>query len=107
MSFRWNFPIFFRNCGVEANIRPAIYHFMSKPKPWDGTFPPWSRKFYRPYLELLAEFPDLAAYAKPMPLQRKLKYLTQQNIKRLQETFAWRLSPRRQGILTYEAAAKY
>jgi lipopolysaccharide biosynthesis glycosyltransferase len=105
MSFQWNFPIFFRNCGVERRIRPAIYHFMSKPKPWNGVFPPWNKHFFMPYVELLREYPALAAHSKPMPLKSLVKYAAQQRVKQVQETFSWRLSGRRRGILAYHEAA--
>jgi lipopolysaccharide biosynthesis glycosyltransferase len=107
MSFRWNFPIFFRNCAVEARIYPAIYHFMSKPKPWNGIFPPWNRSFYEPYVQLSREFPALAAYSPPMSLKTHIKYSLQQRVKKLQETISWRLSDRRQAILSYHEAGKF
>jgi len=106
MSFRWNFPIFFRNCGVEANIQPAIYHFMSKPKPWNGVFPPWNASFFEPYARLLGEYPGLAAYAPAMPVRLRVKYFLQQRVKKLQETASWRFSSRREGVLRYYEAAR-
>jgi lipopolysaccharide biosynthesis glycosyltransferase len=106
MSMRWNFPIFLRNCGVEADIQPAIYHFMSKPKPWQGAFPPWNASFYLPYVGLLSEYPGLGAYAPPMPARLRAKYFLQQRVKWLQETVAWRFSGRRLGVLKYDKAAR-
>ncbi len=106
MSFRWNFPIFFRNCGVERTLRPRVYHFMSKPKPWQGVFPPWNRSFAKPYRDLIAQHPETMPFSEPLSLPRHIRYLLQQNIKRLQETVTWRYSRRREFILEFDAAAK-
>jgi lipopolysaccharide biosynthesis glycosyltransferase len=106
MSFRWNFPIFFRNCGVEDAIFPGIYHFMSKPKPWHGSFAPWTQEFVTPYTALSMRYPGLAALIPPMRRKDRLKYKLQQNFKRVQETLTWRLTARRDGILAFNAAAK-
>ncbi len=102
MSFRWNFPIFFRNCGVEKPLAPRVYHFMSKPKPWNGAFPPWNSKFVEPYTQLIAEYPDLSAHSKTLPLSAHIKYLAQQYFKGANETITWRFSGRRPSILEFE-----
>jgi lipopolysaccharide biosynthesis glycosyltransferase len=107
MSFRWNFPIFFRNCAVERPIHPHIYHFMSNPKPWHGSFPPWNRGFFAPYERLKSEYPQISAYSKAMPLQVQVRYCFQQYFKWIQETFTWRLSGRRAAILEFDAATKF
>ncbi len=105
LSFRWNFPIFFRNCGVEAAIGPSIYHFMSKPKPWQGNFRPWDSGFCAPYAGLIRDYPALAAHVSPMKFQHMLKYQVLQNFKWLQETIVWRWSKRRKSILEFNRAA--
>jgi lipopolysaccharide biosynthesis glycosyltransferase len=107
MSFRWNFPIFFKNCGVESAIAPRVFHFMSKPKPWDGVFLPWNRSFVDPYTDLIAKYPELEAYAKKMPLKARTKYLGQQYYKCILETLTWRYSSRRPAILEFEAATRF
>lgn len=107
MSFRWNFPIFFRNCGVESAITPRIFHFMSKPKPWNGVFLPWNRSFVEPYAKLIAKYPELQAYSKKMSLLVHTKYLGQQYYKCILETITWRYSGRRPAILEFEAATKF
>jgi lipopolysaccharide biosynthesis glycosyltransferase len=107
MSFRWNFPIFFRNCGVEAPLAPRVYHFMSKPKPWNGAFPPWNRKFVEPYTKLISEYPELKAHSKKLPLSAHIKYLGQQYSKRANETITWRFSTRRRAILEFDAATRF
>jgi lipopolysaccharide biosynthesis glycosyltransferase len=105
MSFKWNFPIFFRNCGVESEIAPGVYHFMSKPKPWHGNFRPWNASFCAPYARLIREYPALAGQVTALPLQKRIKYFALQNFKWLQETFVWRLSTRRKAILEFNRAA--
>ena len=108
MSYQWNFPIFFKNCGVEAQISPRIHHFMSKPKPWNGVFPPWNRDFVEPYAKLIAEYPELRGYLKnKFSFWTRMKYLGQQYYKRVGETITWRYSRRRATILEFNAAAKF
>jgi lipopolysaccharide biosynthesis glycosyltransferase len=104
MSFRWNFPIFFRNCGVESEIGPGIYHFMSKPKPWHGNFKPWNARFCAPYATLIREYPALAGVVTELPRLKRLKYFLLQNFKWVQETLVWRLSARRTAILEFNRA---
>jgi lipopolysaccharide biosynthesis glycosyltransferase len=107
MSFRWNFPIFFRNCGVETAIAPRIYHFMSKPKPWDGVFRPWNRRFFEPYGKLIAQYPELRAYTKKLSPKMRRKYFYQQYYKYVVETITWRYSGRRPAILAFNAATRF
>jgi lipopolysaccharide biosynthesis glycosyltransferase len=107
MSFRWNFPIFFRNCGVEAAIKPGVYHFMSKPKPWNGNFRPWNKEFCAPYAKLISEYPQLANHVGPFPVAKQAKYIALQNFKWLQETVVWRMSERRNAILRFNEAAAF
>jgi lipopolysaccharide biosynthesis glycosyltransferase len=107
MSFGWNFPIFFRNCGVEKSLAPRVYHFMSKPKPWNGVFPPWNNNFVQPYRKLISEYPDFGAHSKKLPLSAHIKYLGQQYFKRANETITWRFSGRRPAILAFEKAVLF
>jgi hypothetical protein len=104
LSFRWNFPIFFRNCGVEPAIAPVVYHFMSSPKPWQGNFPPWNAEAVTPYRALLRQYPQLDAYRTSFSLLRTGRYLLQQRLKKVTELAAWRFSSRRARILTSEQA---
>jgi lipopolysaccharide biosynthesis glycosyltransferase len=102
LSLRWNFPIFLRNCGVEDEIGPAMYHFMAQPKPWHGEFRPWDRRFTMLYATLLTAHPALQGYVQRMPGIRRTRYLLQQNAKWAGEAVAWRYSVRRQRSLDYE-----
>lgn len=103
MSLKWNFPIFMRNCRVEEQVKPIIYHFSSSPKPWNGNFPPWNQKATLPYVELIRRYPVLSQYVPLFSRKRKLKYFLQQRIKRCHETIAWGLSSRRKRILEHES----
>lgn len=105
VSMKWNFPIFLRNCGLDNEIGPAILHFMSQPKPWDGDFPPWGTRSFRPYLDLIRTYPYLRPYYPPFPPARRAKYLLQQRLKSGLERLAWGLTSRRARILEYEALA--
>lgn len=102
LSLAWNFPIFMRNAGVESIIRPAILHFMSKPKPWFGNFPPWTAKSTAPYRDVLQRYPALAAYHAPVSRRRILRYQLQQHYKQAIESFSWGFGDRRRRILRYE-----
>ncbi|MGI4746181.1 MAG: glycosyltransferase family 8 protein [Janthinobacterium lividum] len=105
LSLAWNFPIFMMNAGVEADIAPRIYHFMSKPKPWEGVFPPWTRSAQAPYDAIVQRFPDLHPYRGSMGPGTRLRYHLQQRYKKVLETLTWSRSARRQHILDYERLA--
>ena len=102
LSLAWNFPIYMRNARVEHAIRPRVVHYMSKPKPWDGAFPPWTSAIHRIYLDIATQFPEIAAWHCPMPVRRRLRYHAQQRYKRVVESFTWGLSKKRARILDYE-----
>ncbi len=103
MSLAWNFPIFMRNARVEAAINPRMYHFMSKPKPWQGTFAPWTAQAHQPYVDLVRRYPALAAYNRGMPPHWRVRYKLQQLYKQATETCTWGFGERRGRILRYEA----
>jgi len=102
MSLAWNFPIFMLNCRVAGAIAPRILHFMSDPKPWHGTFAPWTRAAHTPYTELLTRHPELRAFHRPMPTRTQLRYQLQQRYKQALETATWGFTPKRARILSYE-----
>ena len=102
LSLAWNFPMFMRNTGTEREIAPRIHHFMSKPKPWEGNFPPWDAASCRPYRDALARHPDLHDHVGGMSRGRTLRYHLQQRYKKGLETFTWRFSAKRDRILRYE-----
>jgi lipopolysaccharide biosynthesis glycosyltransferase len=89
MSFKWNFPVFLMNYGFEPIIDPRIYHFMSNPRPWQGSFPPWGPKWQSRYSELVREFPGLKPYFVSLPPAKHLKYYLQQHYKKVVEGRFW------------------
>jgi len=104
MSLAWNFPIFMRNSRVESTIKPKITHFMSNPKPWYGSFPPWTVVSHEPYSETLKKYPALGPFNTVMPLRRRAVYHLQQRGKKVFETLTWGFSAKRARILSYEAS---
>jgi hypothetical protein len=102
MSIRFNFPIFLRNCRVEAQLVPAIYHFMSNPKPWNGNFPPWSQWATLPYSSISQKYPKLSRYQAPFSSWKKARYALQQRVKQVDESLTWGLTWRRSEVLSYE-----
>ena len=105
MSYKWNFPIFFLDCGFRGLIEPTIYHFMSNPRPWNGSFRPWGWSWYEPYLVVVKEHPELRRFHKPFGLLRSMRYVVQQNVKSMLELPAWTSSTVRERIACYEAEA--
>ena len=104
MSLAWNFPIFLRNCGVEGEVQPRVYHFMSNPKPWHGSFPPWNARFAEPYRELTQRYPQLAPFCPRMKPSLRLLYQIKQRKKRFTEGLAWSNGKRRARLRAYQAA---
>jgi lipopolysaccharide biosynthesis glycosyltransferase len=92
MSFKWNFPVFLLNSGISDVIEPRVFHFMSNPRPWQGSFEPWGKKWHQNYLNVLGEFPQLAPYSLSLSGPRYLKYFLQQHYKKQIETVTWRRS---------------
>jgi lipopolysaccharide biosynthesis glycosyltransferase len=107
MSLAWNFPIFMLNARVADIIRPAVYHFMSRPKPWQGPFPPWTAAAQAVYTTALRCHPALAAYHRPFPIRQQVRYHMQQRYKRLTETVTWGFNRRRDRILDYERTVEF
>jgi lipopolysaccharide biosynthesis glycosyltransferase len=104
MSLAWNFPVFLRNSRVQSEIKPKITHYMSSPKPWHGSFPPWTTADCEPYAAALRHYPALAPFTIGMPLLRRAIYHLQQRGKSVSVIFTWGLSERRSRILSYEAS---
>jgi lipopolysaccharide biosynthesis glycosyltransferase len=105
MSYRWNFPIFFLNFGFENFINPNIYHFMSNPRPWNGAFHPWRERWYAPYPRLGEIYPELKAFLNKFGAVITMRYLAQQQIKRVLEGPTWRSRMVRERLLRNEQDA--
>ncbi len=107
MSLAWNYPVFLRNSRIETKIKPRIKHFMSSPKPWHGSFPPWTQADCDPYQAAIDKFPALEALRpKPLSIRDRVMYHLQQNGKRIVESLSWGRSKRRTRILHYQDACQ-
>ncbi len=73
-SIRWNFPRFMLGLPVEEELKPAIVHFVSHPKPWHGRFPPFTDKWVAPYEEIVARHPRLAPYRPTLDIPHRAVY---------------------------------
>lgn len=80
-SFRWNYPAFFIGRGLGDIVEPSIVHFMSRPRPWDGPFPPWGRSAFNPYQAFAKAHPELGHLFKPARNGRLVRYMLQQTYK--------------------------
>jgi hypothetical protein len=90
MSFKWNFPVFLLNTGLDEIVEPRVYHFMSNPRPWQGPFQPWGHRWHSTYQHLVADHPELVQYMPTLSAPRYLKYFLQQHYKKRIETVVWR-----------------
>ena len=102
-SFRWNYPAFFIGRKLDDIVEPSIVHFMSRPRPWDGPFPPWGRSAYRPYLSFIKDHPELGHLFKPARNGRLVRYMLQQAFKI--STEPWGTEFFRSRIAEFESAA--
>ncbi|MCJ2012610.1 glycosyltransferase family 8 protein [Methylobacterium sp. J-076] len=102
-SFRWNFPAFFIGCGFEGVVEPSILHFMSRPRPWDGPFPPWGAAAHQPYLRFVERFPQLQNLFAPSRNVRMMRYMLQQLFK--VKTEPWGTAFIRERVAAFEARA--
>ncbi|MDQ0448504.1 glycosyltransferase family 8 protein [Methylobacterium aerolatum] len=102
-SFRWNYPAFFIGRKLDDIVAPSIVHFMSRPRPWDGPFPPWGRPAFQPYLTFVEAHPDFAHLLKPARNVRLVRYMLQQAYK--QATESWGSEFFRSRIAQFESTA--
>lgn len=105
MSFKWNFPIFFLNCGFRAPIGPRLFHFMSNPRPWHGPLRPWGEEFFAVYGRLVAEHPGLADALPLLPRWKLAKYWLQQHVKACVESTTWNNAQMHEKLRGLEARA--
>lgn len=83
LSIRWNYPAYWNLYGLARQINPRVTHFMSQPKPWNGAFPPWSRKEHKVYLDLVRQYPAIAGELNKFDLRDTVRYALQQKFKLL------------------------
>lgn len=107
MSLGWNFPAYLRHYGLRETVKPHITHFMSRPKPWNGVFPPWGKAEHKIYTDFIAQNPDVAEDLPLFGFQKTAKYALQQRVKWLDELIhVKRRREFRAGVERYEAKIK-
>jgi len=74
ISSRWNFPKQLLGLTARDRVQPAIIHFLGQPKPWHGSYAPWSSEEVRPYREILARYPALRPYCPRLPFAQGMAY---------------------------------
>ncbi len=105
ISLRWNYPAFFSNFRFGHLVEPRVRHFMSNPRPWQGSFPPWGRAGQAPYIDLVRRFPELARFLLPLSTRKRLRYEVQQRLKRHVEPVFWDTAHIRDRIAEHERSA--
>jgi lipopolysaccharide biosynthesis glycosyltransferase len=88
-SLRWNFPGFVLGYGVDAIVPPAIVHFMSNPRPWQGSYAPWGPSWHKPYVAIATEFPEISDYCAALDLGKRAAYKVKQMAKSYMERQLW------------------
>lgn len=104
-SIRWNFPGFLLGYGIEEIAQPSIVHFMSNPRPWQGSYAPWGRSWHRPYTAVAREFPEIAIYCDALSLRRRAAYKVKQLAKSFVERRIWNDAELKRHIASLEAQA--
>jgi lipopolysaccharide biosynthesis glycosyltransferase len=89
-SLSWNFPGFIIGYGFEKHFPPKIVHFMSDPRPWQGAYAPWGRKWAVNYDDLQQQYPSLKEIQSPLSLPKRMAYKTKQIVKSVRERHIWR-----------------
>ncbi|MBX5218798.1 MULTISPECIES: glycosyltransferase [unclassified Rhizobium] len=72
VSNRWNFPKQFLHLVNMSSL--AIVHYMAHPKPWHGTFFPWTDRESQVYVDLRKAHPIYNALYRGISFDRKMLY---------------------------------
>ncbi|MBP1853188.1 glycosyltransferase family 8 protein [Rhizobium halophytocola] len=103
VSNKWNFPKQFLHLAPRESL--AVVHYMAHPKPWHGTFFPWSAAESRVYRQLRAADPVFRSLYKGISLERWLVYKLRSVRERLSHEFGGKISnPRVRGLLVGDYA---
>ena len=81
MSIKWNYPSYWDFYKLGPGIRPRITHFMSRPKPWNGAFPPWGDADHQIYVRFAQDNPVLASGLNRFETRERMRYHLQQRYK--------------------------
>ncbi len=87
ISLRWNWPGFLNSAYFSDILTPKVVHYMSKPRPWDGSFPPWGEPASKPYREFILKYPRLAELYHPFRGWKWVRYHMQQRAKRAIDSY--------------------
>jgi Glycosyl transferase family 8 len=93
LEVEWNYPGFLLGVDWAARDNARIVHFMSDPRPWDGSYLPWRRDGHRPYEDLVRQHPELSPYWRRPRGARALRNHAQQIYKAFTEGRHWRSAP--------------
>lgn len=72
VSNQWNFPKQFLHLVKMSSL--SVVHYMAHPKPWHGTFFPWTDAESKVYVDLRKSHPAYDALYRGISLDRKLIY---------------------------------
>lgn len=103
MSNRWNFPKQFLHLANMSSL--SIVHYMAHPKPWHGTFFPWSDAQSRVYRDLRKSDPLYEALYHGLTFDRLMLYKYRSMVERLKHALQSDYSqPRLQRLLVGDYA---
>lgn len=98
LELEWNYPGFLLGVDCPARAGARIIHYMSSPRPWHGSYLPWRRAGYLPYVELVREHPELALYWARPSIARIGRNHAQQLYKSCSEGRVWRSARFREAL---------
>jgi lipopolysaccharide biosynthesis glycosyltransferase len=98
VSNRWNFPKHFLHMVNMSAL--SVVHYMAHPKPWHGTFFPWTAAESSVYRDLRSTHPIYEALYRGISLDRKLVYKYRSLKERLAHEIRFtKLNPRIQSLI--------
>lgn len=74
ISPRWNFLRSFMDLPSFQQIDPAIIHYSSRPKPWDGAFAPWTHAEFQPYVDMMRALEGTGVVWRRQPFLNRMGY---------------------------------
>lgn len=84
ISNRWNFPKQFLHLVTMSSL--SIVHYMAHPKPWHGTFFPWTDTESQVYIDLRKAHPAYNALYRGITFDRKMLYKYRSMRERIKHT---------------------
>ncbi|MCA1443932.1 glycosyl transferase [Ensifer sp. IC4062] len=103
VSSRWNFPKQFLHLVNSSSL--AVVHYMAHPKPWHGTFFPWTDKESQVYVDLRKAHPLFRSLYRGISFDRKALYKYRSLKERLTHTIRQnKYGPQLQGLFVGDYA---